>query len=48
MKEVKIESTLYVYDTLNELPNDIAILMNKAINREFDLNITQFFGNYQC
>ncbi len=31
MKEVKIESTLYIYDTLDELPNDVVSLMNKAI-----------------
>lgn len=30
MKEVKIESTLYVYDSLDELPKDILLLMNKA------------------
>ncbi|WP_338358154.1 cytidine deaminase [Yeosuana marina] len=31
MKEVKIESTLYLYDTLDELPKDVVLLMNKAI-----------------
>ena len=31
MKEVKIESTLYVYDDLMELPKQIQSLMNKAI-----------------
>ncbi len=31
MKEVKIESTLYVYDTLDELPKDVVLLMNKAV-----------------
>lgn len=31
MKEVKIESTLYVYETLDELPEDISALMNKAV-----------------
>lgn len=30
MKELKIESTLYVYDNLNELPDDIISLMNNA------------------
>ena len=30
MKEVKIESTLYVYETLEELPNEAAVLMQKA------------------
>lgn len=31
MKEIKIESTIYVFDTLEELPKDIVLLMNKAI-----------------
>ncbi|GAL79215.1 cytidine deaminase [Algibacter lectus] len=31
MKEVKIESTLYVYDDLNETPDDVVALMAKAI-----------------
>ncbi|MEL0652829.1 cytidine deaminase [Algibacter sp. TI.3.09] len=31
MKEVKIESTLYVYDDLNETPDDVVALMGKAI-----------------
>ena len=30
MKEVKIESTLTVFESLNELPNDVVVLMNKA------------------
>jgi cytidine deaminase len=30
MKEVKIESTIYVYDSLNELPSEIQLLMGKA------------------
>lgn len=30
MKELKIESTLYVYDELGELPKDVIDLMNKA------------------
>jgi len=31
MKEVKIESTLLVYDNFDELPSDVAMLMSKAI-----------------
>jgi len=31
MKEIKIQSTIYVFDTLEELPKDIVLLMNKAI-----------------
>ena len=31
MKDIKIESTLTVYDNFNELPSDIASLMEKAI-----------------
>lgn len=31
MKELKIESVFQVYDNLNELPNDVSILMNKAM-----------------
>ncbi len=31
MKDIKIESTLTVYDNFNELPSDIAFLMEKAI-----------------
>jgi len=31
MKEVKIESTLYVFENIKELPEDIAVLMQKAI-----------------
>lgn len=31
MKEVKIESTLFVFETLDELPKDINLLMSKAI-----------------
>lgn len=31
MKEVKIESTLYVFEDLNELPEDTIKLMQKAI-----------------
>jgi len=30
MKEVKIESTIYVYDSLEELPSNIQLLMLKA------------------
>ncbi|WP_412986367.1 cytidine deaminase [Pontimicrobium sp. IMCC45349] len=30
MKEVKIESTLYVYDSLNEIPQDVQHLMEQA------------------
>ena len=30
MKEVKIESTIYVYDSLEELPSNIQLLMRKA------------------
>lgn len=30
MKEIKIESTLYVFDDLNELPQDVIKLMQKA------------------
>lgn len=32
MKEIKIESTFSVYDNLNELPKDISILMQEAID----------------
>ncbi len=32
MKEVKIESTLYVFEDVNELPEGIIQLMNKAIS----------------
>lgn len=31
MKEIKIESTLYVFDNVNELPNEALALMQKAI-----------------
>ncbi|MCL6294089.1 cytidine deaminase [Jejuia spongiicola] len=31
MKEVKIESTLYVFEDLSELPQDVIKLMHKAI-----------------
>lgn len=31
MKELKIESTLYVFETITELPREVAILMEKAI-----------------
>lgn len=31
MKEVKIESTLTVYDNFDELPQDVALLMQKAM-----------------
>jgi len=31
MKEIKIQSTLYVFNALSELPNDVAFLMEKAI-----------------
>ena len=31
MKEIKIESTLYVFDDVNELPQDAFILMQKAV-----------------
>ncbi|MCK0180289.1 cytidine deaminase [Flavobacteriaceae bacterium S0862] len=30
MKEIKIESTLYVYDTIKDLPSDVQDLMNSA------------------
>lgn len=32
MKEVKIESTLYVFENLEELPNDVLYLMKKAFD----------------
>jgi cytidine deaminase len=32
MKEVKIESIFQVYNNLNELPGDVTILMNKAVD----------------
>lgn len=31
MKEIKIESTLYVYNAIEELPNEVQSLMNKAV-----------------
>lgn len=31
MKEVKIESTLYVYDNLDSIPEDVIDLMGKAV-----------------
>ncbi|MGE5944217.1 MAG: cytidine deaminase [Flavobacteriales bacterium] len=31
MKELKIESIFQVYEDINELPNDVSLLMNKAI-----------------
>lgn len=31
MKEIKIESTIYVFDSLEELPKEVILLMNKAI-----------------
>lgn len=31
MKEIKIESTLYIFDDINELPNEALSLMGKAI-----------------
>ncbi len=31
MKEIKIESTIYVFDSLEALPKEIVLLMNKAI-----------------
>ncbi|WNH08130.1 cytidine deaminase [Thalassobellus suaedae] len=31
MKEVKIESTLYVFENLDELPEEISLLMQKAV-----------------
>ncbi|WP_298555478.1 cytidine deaminase [uncultured Algibacter sp.] len=31
MKEIKIESTLYIFDNLEELPQDVIVLMEKAI-----------------
>ena len=31
MKEVKIESTLFVYETIDELPEDVFLLIQKAI-----------------
>ena len=30
MKELKIESTLYIYETLDELPKEVVVLMQKA------------------
>ena len=30
MKEVKIETTLYIFDTMDELPKEVLILMKKA------------------
>ncbi|MFD1615576.1 cytidine deaminase [Gelatiniphilus marinus] len=30
MKEIKIESTLYIFEDLNELPKDVVKLMHKA------------------
>lgn len=30
MKEIKIETTLYIFDHLNELPKDVVSLMHKA------------------
>ncbi|MEN3323043.1 cytidine deaminase [Mariniflexile soesokkakense] len=32
MKEVKIESTLYVFETIEELPNEAVFLMRKAFD----------------
>lgn len=32
MKEIKIESTLYVYNTVTDLPSDVQDLMNSAAN----------------
>jgi len=31
MKQIKIESTLYLFDSLEELPKDVVVLMDKAI-----------------
>ena len=31
MKELKIESIFHIYDTIEELPNDISLLMSKAV-----------------
>lgn len=31
MKEIKIESTLFVFDSLSELPKDVVYLMEKAV-----------------
>ncbi|MFV9550043.1 cytidine deaminase [Algibacter sp. PT7-4] len=31
MKELRVESTLYVYDNLSELPEDVVYLMEKAV-----------------
>ncbi|NCO62904.1 MAG: cytidine deaminase [Flavobacteriales bacterium] len=31
MKEIKIESSLYVFESLDELPKEVSILMNKAV-----------------
>jgi len=31
MKEIKIESTLYLYESLEELPKDVVKLMEKAV-----------------
>jgi cytidine deaminase len=31
MKEIKIESTLYVFENLEELPKEVSVLMQKAL-----------------
>jgi cytidine deaminase len=31
MKEIKIESTLYLFESLEELPKDVSLLMEKAV-----------------
>lgn len=31
MKEVKVESTLYIFKDINELPKEVSVLMHKAI-----------------
>tara|TARA_R110001583_G_scaffold30729_9_gene105866 strand:- start:6632 stop:7114 length:483 start_codon:yes stop_codon:yes gene_type:complete len=31
MKKIKIESTLYLFDSLDELPQEVSFLMNEAI-----------------
>lgn len=44
MKEIKIESTLYVYDTIEELHQDIQTLMEKA--RKARLNAYAPYSNF--
>lgn len=44
MKQVKIESTFNVFENFDELPNDIASLMNKA--KEARLNAYAPYSNF--